>query len=110
MGPLPDSARHYLDELRQPGNATNDPDHALRLAYLEAAYLNRIDNGASGYLLKSCGAEELVEAIRNVHGGGTWLSRNVIKDLVDVMHATPTTLPIASRRDHFARIGIKTDR
>ncbi len=41
-----------------------------------------LDKGASGYLLKSCGADELLEAIRTVHEGGTWLSREATTNLV----------------------------
>ena len=43
--------------------------------------------GASGYLIKNCGGDELVEAIRTVHGGGTWLSREVTGNLVEAMRA-----------------------
>jgi DNA-binding NarL/FixJ family response regulator len=46
-----------------------------------------LEAGASGYLLKDCAAEELVEAIRTVFRGGTYLGRKiepiVIKDYVE---------------------------
>ena len=45
-----------------------------------------LNKGAKGYLLKSCGREELLEAIRTVNAGGTWLSRPAMDDLVKVMH------------------------
>lgn len=45
-----------------------------------------LNKGAKGYLLKSCGRDELLEAIRTVNAGGTWLSRPAMDDLVKVMH------------------------
>jgi two-component system response regulator NreC len=39
--------------------------------------------GASGYLLKSCVLEELVRAVRTVHGGMTYLSPEISGSLVD---------------------------
>lgn len=44
-----------------------------------------LNHGASGYLLKSCGADELVEAIRTVHAGGSWLSKEATDKLVASM-------------------------
>lgn len=52
-----------------------------------------LNNGASGYLLKSCGAEELVEAVRAVHGGGTWLSKEATTNLVGQLQQ-----PVATAR------------
>ncbi len=43
--------------------------------------------GANGYLLKNCGGAELLEAIRAVHEGRTWLSREVTEELVQVIRA-----------------------
>ncbi len=55
-----------------------------------------LNNGASGYLLKSCGAEELVEAIRTVYDGGTWLSKEATTNLVGQLQqpAAQTRPPI----------------
>lgn len=39
--------------------------------------LRAIKNGASGYLLKSTGLDELAQAIRTVHGGGSLMSPDV---------------------------------
>lgn len=39
--------------------------------------LRAIKNGASGYLLKSAGLDELAQAIRTVHGGGSLMSPDV---------------------------------
>lgn len=53
-----------------------------------------LNHGASGYLLKSCGADELVEAIRTVHAGGTWLSKEATDKLVASMQR-----PTPARQD-----------
>ncbi len=44
-----------------------------------------LDQGANGYLLKNCGGDELLEAIRTVHGDGMWLSREATGNLVEAM-------------------------
>lgn len=44
-----------------------------------------LDQGANGYLLKNCGGDELLEAIRTVHKGGMWLSREATSNLVQAM-------------------------
>lgn len=48
--------------------------------------------GASGYLLKTCGGEELVQAIRSVYGGSTWISQGAADRLVEDMRA-PERMP-----------------
>lgn len=47
--------------------------------------------GASGYLLKTCALEELVSAVRIVHGGMTYLSPEISGDLVDEYVRASTT-------------------
>lgn len=42
---------------------------------------NAVDAGASGYLTKRCGPEELVRAIRAVHGGGFYLCADALQAL-----------------------------
>lgn len=42
-----------------------------------------LEHGASGYILKNVGREELIEAIRAVDGGGTHLSRRATEVLID---------------------------
>jgi len=48
----------------------------------EDKMLPAVRAGASGYLLKDVQPQELVEAIRTVHGGGTLLHPAVIEELV----------------------------
>lgn len=47
-----------------------------------------LDKGANGYLLKNCGGDELLEAIRTVREGGTWLSREATDNLVQAIHTS----------------------
>jgi DNA-binding NarL/FixJ family response regulator len=42
-----------------------------------------LKSGASGYLLKDCSLEELVEAIRTVSRGGIYLSKEITKVVVE---------------------------
>jgi DNA-binding NarL/FixJ family response regulator len=48
--------------------------------------------GASGYLLKSCGAKEMKYAIRSVLGGGFYLSSRLAKRTVDHLCRQPGRL------------------
>ena len=47
--------------------------------------------GAAGYLLKDVQPQELVEAIRTVHGGGAVLHPKVAARLLDELSADPLT-------------------
>ena len=60
--------------------------------------------GAAGYLLKSCAFDQMVQAIREVMGGGTYLSsqvaRTVVSDYEDKVQAEPEgDLSVLSRRE-----------
>lgn len=44
-----------------------------------------LDAGASGYLLKNTGKDELVEAIRKVHAGGMYFSQEVSAEMMRTM-------------------------
>ncbi len=45
--------------------------------------------GASGYLLKRLAPEKLLEAIREVHEGGSPMSAPIARKVVQSLHATP---------------------
>lgn len=63
----------------------------------ERAYVSRmIQNGASGYLIKSSGKEDILEAIAQVQAGGYFM--NVQFDQVTPATA-PKTLPFLTRRE-----------
>ena len=48
-----------------------------------------IQAGACGYLLKGCPPEELVEALRELHEGGSPMSPRVARKLLQELQATP---------------------
>jgi DNA-binding NarL/FixJ family response regulator len=48
--------------------------------------------GATGYLLKSCDAEELFEAIRDVHSGGPAFSSHIARKVVRYFQAPIKTV------------------
>ncbi len=45
--------------------------------------------GANGYLVKSDPPDQLLDAIRNVHGGGAPMSSQIARKVVHFFHATP---------------------
>lgn len=67
---------------------------ALSMYYDRQLVSKMLEAGASGYLLKDCAAEELVEAIRTVFKGGTYLGRKiepiVVRDYVQHLKAPET--------------------
>jgi DNA-binding NarL/FixJ family response regulator len=65
--------------------------------FSERAYVSRmIQNGASGYLIKSSGKEDILEAIQQVQAGGYFM--NVNFDQV-AAPAAPKTVPFLTRRE-----------
>ncbi len=52
--------------------------------YSEESFITKmLKNGASGYILKNTGREELLKAIRIVHEGGTYQSAEVMSVIVN---------------------------
>ena len=49
--------------------------------------------GASGYLLKNTGLLQMIEAIKELHDGGSPMSSNIARKLVSVFHAKEKVLP-----------------
>jgi DNA-binding NarL/FixJ family response regulator len=52
-----------------------------------------IKAGAAGYLTKDSAAEELVEAVRKVAGGGRYLSRSLAENIAFERHGDADSLP-----------------
>jgi DNA-binding NarL/FixJ family response regulator len=57
--------------------------------------------GASGYLLKRSAPDELLQAIRDVHGGGSPMSMQIARKVVAHFHQVPKD--VASREELTAR-------
>jgi len=58
--------------------------------FSERAYVSRmIQNGASGYLIKSSSKEEILEAIRQVQAGGYFMNVNLDQNAAPTAKATP---------------------
>jgi DNA-binding NarL/FixJ family response regulator len=56
----------------------------------ERAYVSRmIQNGASGYLIKSSSREEILEAVRQVQAGGYFMNVNFDQNAASAPKATP---------------------
>ena len=63
----------------------------------EDKMLPAVRAGASGYLLKDVEPQELVGAIRTVHGGGTLLHPTVVEELVREVSRAPADNPLTER-------------
>lgn len=73
--------RGMLRLMEKPGNARLTPE----LADVAAGAFRR---GASGYVLKLCGADELCVAVRRVLRGESYLSPVITKDTVELLLRT----------------------
>lgn len=72
-----------LDVLREIREVCPKAQVIVFTMYESPAYVNAaIRGGASGYVLKSVGRDELVEAIRAVHGGGRFLHAEIARPLL----------------------------
>ncbi|SEJ65075.1 two component transcriptional regulator, LuxR family [Dyadobacter koreensis] len=66
--------------------------------FSERSYISRmIQNGACGYLIKSSGKEDILEAVRQVQQGGYFM--NVNFDQNPTADITPKTIPFLTRRE-----------
>jgi DNA-binding NarL/FixJ family response regulator len=64
----------------------------------EPAYVRRaVELGASGYLLKNTGRDELIRALETVAEGGVYLQGDVVAPLVAEVHTTPSMLRLSPR-------------
>jgi DNA-binding NarL/FixJ family response regulator len=75
-----------------------DPDTAVIMVslYDDADYLYRaVSAGAAGYILKEASRSELVRAVRATAEGGSIISPNMLRELLDRMSAlmSPTSCP-----------------
>jgi DNA-binding NarL/FixJ family response regulator len=72
---------------------------SLSMHYDRQLVSKMLEAGASGYLLKDCAAEELIEAIRTVSRGGTYLGRRiepiVVKDYVERLRSPDAVKTVA---------------
>lgn len=57
---------------------------------------NALKAGASGYLLKRAPAEEIVGAIVQMHGGGSPMSPQIARQVVDYFHGAPAVTDVES--------------
>jgi DNA-binding NarL/FixJ family response regulator len=64
--------------------------------YSDAVHvLGSLQAGATGYVVKKSASREVVEAIRAVHAGKRYLSRELAEGVIDqVVHKTPSVDPL----------------
>jgi len=106
-----------LLDIGLPGMAGSDAVSVFRQAYPKMAilmltvYSDRprvfasICNGASGYLLKSTPPSQLFEAIRAAHAGGSPISPEIAREIVDLFQKMgppqAPTLPLTSQEQQL---------
>jgi DNA-binding NarL/FixJ family response regulator len=79
-----------VDALRQVRAAYPRLGVLVLTMYAEDSYAARLLRaGASGYLAKGRSAEELVEAVRRIAGGGRYVTSNVAEHLLDAADVPP---------------------
>lgn len=84
--------------------------HVLMLTTYEESDLifNSLRAGAGGYLLKNMPAEELVEAVRQVHAGGAPMSMQIARKVVAHFHharpAAPELAQLTNRENEILRL------
>jgi DNA-binding NarL/FixJ family response regulator len=80
--------------------ATPPPRILVFTAYdTDDRVLGTLEAGAAGYLLKGAPAEEIVRAVRAVHGGDSYLTPRVAAKLVTRMRAPGSAAPALSARE-----------
>ena len=63
------------------------------------AVFESLRRGASGYLLKNVGTEELLDAIRDVHAGGSPMSMQIARMVTSSFRRKPPPEPLTSREE-----------
>ena len=67
---------------------------------------NLLEAGASGYILKNTGREELLEAIKQISNGQNYFGREVTKTVMESLRGTPrnTTFNLTKREKEVLRL------
>jgi DNA-binding NarL/FixJ family response regulator len=84
--------------------------HVLMLTTYEESdrIFNSLRAGASGYLLKNMPAEELVQAVRDVHAGGSPMSMQIARKVVTHFHqakpAAANMSQLSNRENEILRL------
>ena len=95
-----------LDALRALGTL-GLPSRAIVLTMHADAHLavEAFRRGAWGYVLKIAAAEELVTAVRTVHGGRAYLTPHITKDVMTAMATKPALDAVPAAGDAAANAG-----
>jgi DNA-binding NarL/FixJ family response regulator len=83
-------ALNGLDATRRILKAQPDARICVLSMYLDDDYVNQaLEAGVSGYIMKDAPASELLRALRQVAGGGTWFSPRISQATIDRYRAAP---------------------
>ncbi len=79
---------------------TKYPDYKVLAisSFNERSYISHMmKNGASGYVLKNASEEEIIEAVKTIHAGGTYLGDDV-KEILNETNKN-TDIPLLTNRE-----------
>jgi DNA-binding NarL/FixJ family response regulator len=75
----------------------------LTVSEEEERIFQALRNGATGYMLKKSGPDELVEGVRLVSKGGSPMSPAIARKVLQYFHISQRLQPVASRENDSAR-------
>jgi DNA-binding NarL/FixJ family response regulator len=75
----------------------------LTVSEEEERIFQALRNGATGYMLKKSGPDELVEGVRLVSKGGSPMSPAIARKVLQFFHISERLQPVASRENDSAR-------
>jgi len=80
-----------IECVRQLKQLLPDTEFLMLTVYEDSDYLfSALAGGASGYLLKRTSREDLIHAIKDVHSGGSPMSSNIARKVVQSFHRDTT--------------------
>jgi DNA-binding NarL/FixJ family response regulator len=93
---------HGVDALRQFREVAPDMHVIIYTTHDEEDRIIQVaELGVNGYLLKGCAKKEIVDAIRNVHDGGTALEASVATKLLNRMNKR------SNRNEPFVQLSVR---
>jgi DNA-binding NarL/FixJ family response regulator len=97
--------RGGLEVLREIRAQHRDLPVLVMTMYSEDQYaLRAFRNGASGYVTKGCGADELVRAVRKVQGGGRYVTPSLAEVLAASLTGNPGAAPHEALSDRELQV------
>ncbi|MDQ5981105.1 MAG: hypothetical protein QG602_4083 [Verrucomicrobiota bacterium] len=83
-----------IECVRQLKPATPGTQFVMLTVYEDSTHIfDALSAGATGYLVKTTSREALIAALKEVHGGGSPMSGNIARKVVQQLHQPKPTIP-----------------